>query len=601
MSGPWITPAPARTAVAFFIAVLLSTSQLAAQEPVDWQERLARQIPGPEEVVVARSAKGVAATLHMEASQAAVDVLEAGGNAMDAAVAAWLVLAVVTPNQTGLAGGGHINYYDALTGQTYIIDAAQRAGMEAHPGVFLDEQGNPMSAGQIRARGLAVGVPGVLRGLDVALKRFGTRYFDELAGPAIRLAEEGWQVDRELSLRIHQTQNNLDEYARSIYMPDGEPLEPGALLVQADKARALRLLAEQGPAPFYQGEVAEATAQHVRSLGGVLTLDDFRRFNVTVDPPLRFSYGDYEVATHPNIPGGYTVALILKLLEPLDLAGYPVRSAERYHLILEATRIAAAVSRRYVGGAEFMDQPWRALLSDEYVQELRAQIQPDSRLSDIHIPDPWAYQVGGPYRTAGHHPHYEEPAPSGWTDDVADETERDPGETDHLTIADRYGNVVAITTSLGVGWIGGHMVPDYGFMLNVRGAYFSRRPGGIHEVRPGKRPRRSMAPTMVFRNGEPVMTVGSPSPDGMQHVQVLLNVLEHGLDPASAVAEPRVAPAGIWEQGVPAGALEALRELGHPMNQRSSDRGAVPILVRDGDAWIAASDPRRDGVALGVR
>ncbi len=560
----------------------------------DWAERLAREIPDPEDVVVVESSRGIAATLHPEASRAAVEVLEAGGNAIDAAAAAWLVLSVVTPNQTGLAGGGHIAYYDAATGQTYFVDAAQRAPMAAHPALFLDEDGEPLPTSEIRARGLAVGVPGIIRGWDVALKRWGTRYFDDLARRAIELAEGGWEVDRELSLRIHQTRESLDAHAREIYMPEGRPLEPGELLVQENKARTLRLIAEGGSEAFYQGEIAEAVARHVQSLGGVLTAEDFHRFNVTVDPPRWVRYGEYQVATHPNIPGGNTFAVLLGLLEPFGIGQYEPRSVERYHLLLEATRLASQESGEYFGGPEFVDHPWQATLSQEFLEDRRSLIRMDARMEEVEPADAWAYQVGRPYRTRGHHPKYDE------TTEGTVVTDRDDEGTDHLTVVDAYGNVVAATTSLGVGWVGGHMVPEFGFMLNVRGAYFDTRPGGVHEIRPGKRPRRSMTPTLVFLDREPVLTVGSPSPGPMQHAQVLLNMLEHGMDPARAIAEPRVAPNGAWERGVPPDVLEALRELGHPMDDEWSDRGAVPVLRRVGNLWQGASDPRRDGVAMAV-
>ncbi len=561
---------------------------------VDWEERLARSIPLPEDVVQVESRHGVAATLNEEATRAAIEVLESGGNAVDAATAAWFVLSVVSPNQTGLAGGGHIVFYEAATGQVYFIDAAQRAPMASHPGMFLDDDGEPLPTHEIRARGLAVGVPGAVRGWDVALKRWGTRYFDELLDPAIALAEGGWEVDRELSLRIHQTRDSLDAHAQELFVPEGRPLEPGDLLVQEGKARALRLIAEAGSEAFYQGEIASAIARHVQGLGGVLTEEDLHRYNVTVDPPRWVRYRDYQVATHPNTMGGNTFAVLLGLLEPFELEQYEPRSVERYHLILEATRLASAESQAFFGGPEFMDHPWQATLSEEFLEDRRSSIQMDSRLDEIEAGDAWAYQVGGPYRTRGHHPDYDERADAGQIQDLLDEG------TDHLTVVDRHGNVVAATTSLGVGWVGGHMVPEFGFMLNVRGAYFDSEPGGVHEVRPGKRPSRSMTPTLVFRDGEPVYSVGSPSPGPMQHAQVLLNMIEHGMDPAHAVAEPRVGAPGVWEYGVPDEVVEALRELGHPMDEEWSDRGAVPVLRRVNDRWQGASDPRRDGIAGAV-
>lgn len=563
----------------------------------DWEERLARRIPSPEEVSVARSSQGVAATLNVEASRAAVAVLEAGGNAMDAAAAAWLVLGVVSPNQTGLGGGGYILYHEAASGQTHFLDANVRAALAAHPGIFLDSEGEPLENEEIRARGMAVGVPGLVRGFDVALKRWGTRYFDELALPAIGLARDGWEVDRELSLRIHQTVETLGEHARAVYLPEGEPLQPGDLLIQEDKARTLELIAEHGSRAFYQGEVAEAVAEYLDGIGGLLTVQDFQRYNVSVHAPLRFGYGDYQVATNPNIAGGGTVSTLLGILEPYELELMHPRSPERYHLFMEATRLASAGATRDYADPEFVDLPWRGMRSHAFLESRRAQIHPDRRNPEVEATDPWAFQEGDRYHTRAHHPDYTEPEPGAEREVSVDQG--DEG-TDHFTIADRWGNVVVVTTTLGVGWTGGHMVPGYGFMLNVTGGYFDLEPGGAQEIRPGKRPRSSMTPTMVFRGGEPMLTVGSPSPGGMQHIQVLLNILEHGMDPAHAVAEPRVAPDDIWEDGVPEESLARLREMGHEMAEDWADRGAVVVLQRQGHAWVGASDPRRDGVALGV-
>jgi gamma-glutamyltranspeptidase / glutathione hydrolase len=585
------TGAPTWLATPWLLIALGAPASATAQDTGD---PLARTIPAAEEIEVVRSSHGIAATLNVEASRAAVDVLERGGTAIDAAAAAWLVLTVVSPNQTGLGAGGYILYHDAATGQTVAIDANVRAPAEAHPGVFLDEDGEPLSNTQLRARGLAVGVPGMVRGFDVALKRWGTRYFDELSAHAIRLAEEGWEVDRELASRIRQMQGQLQPAAREVFVPGGVPLEPGDMLVQPGMARSLRLLAEEGSAAFYQGEIARAIARHVQELGGVLTEEDLHRYNVSVDPPLWLEYRGHQVATTPNNMGGATLAILLRLLEGFDLPAYAPRSAERYHLFMEAARVAGQGAGALFADPEFVDRPWRALLSEAFIAERRAQILPDRRNPSIEATDPWAFQPGGPYRTRSHHPAYEEPDNETLSPDAA------PEGTDHFTIVDGEGNVAVVTSTLGTAWTAGHMVPDYGFILNVTGAYFDPAPGGAHEVRPGKRPRSSMTPTLAFRNGSPVVSVGSPSPAGMQHVQVLLNVLDHGLDPAHAIAEPRVASGGSWELGVPDDVLDALRALGHDMDEEWSDRGAVPLLLWDGVMWRGASDPRRQGVAIGA-
>lgn len=582
------------TARALSAPVLVLALLGADAESDDWEERLARSIPEPGDVVTVRSPYGVAATLNEEATRAAVDVLEEGGTAMDAAAAAWLVMTVVSPNQTGLGGGGFILYHDAATGQTHFVDANVAAGGAAHPEIFLDSDGEPLSNNEIRSQGMAVGVPGLVRGFDRALKRWGTRDLGELAGPAIRLAEEGWTVDRELSLRIHQTREALDERASALFVPEGEPLQPGDRLVQEEKARALQAIAEEGSQAFYQGEIAEAVVEHVRDLGGFLTVEDFRRYNARFTTPLHVPYGDHDVVTNPAAAGGATLALLLRILEPFDLDLMEPRSVERLHLLLEATRLAQAGATDHFADPAFVDWPWQALASEDFASARRKQIRPGERMDEVEAVDPWAFQPAGTsYHTRGHHRRLRS-----LLEREGNPTPPPEGEgTDHFTVADRDGNLVAVTSTLGVAWSAGHMVPDYGFMLNVTGGYFDREPGGAQEIRPGKRPRSNMTPTFVLRDGRPLLSVGSPSPAGMQHVQVLLNVVEHDLDLSHAVAEPRVAPDSIWEAGLPDSVLDGLRRLGQPMAPDWTDRGAVPVILRDGGEWVGASDPRRDGVA----
>lgn len=580
------------TAGALVTAGVLSQTT-AAQ--TDWEDELGREIPDPEDVSVASGREGVASTSHPLATEAAIDVLEDGGNAYDAAAAAQLALSVVEPNGTGLAADARMHAYDAAEDVTYLVNGLTRAAGAAQPDMFLDEDGEPLDTEEIYDQGLAHGVPGVIRLHDTALKRWGTRYFDEIADRAIELAEEGWEIDRELSLRIHQTQDDLNEAAREVYLDDdGEPLEPGDLLVQEDLGHSLQLIAEHGSDAFYQGEIAEATAAFIQDMGGITTMDDFERYQVSVDHPIWFEYDGYQISTE------YQVGLALQIIDGFDVDALEHRSAERYHLINEAMSLAGADASAHVGDPEFTDTPQQGLLSDEYIADRQDLIDPNEAI-DIEAGDPWAYQPGEFYDTDGHVPQS-----TADTDEVAPAVEP---RTNTFVVADEQGNVVTHTSSLGVGWNAGNMVPGYGFILSVIQSYFTATPNGIHVAQPNKRNPGAtvMTPTIVYEDGRPIVTADSPGAVQSAPFQVLVNVLEHDLDLAEAIAEPRIQGAA-WEDGVPESTRDELREKGHNVAEEWSDLGSVQAIVRQdrgrgqgrGPRWTAAADARRDGGADAV-
>ncbi|WP_255171320.1 gamma-glutamyltransferase family protein [Natrononativus amylolyticus] len=566
---------------------------------------LGRTIPdGPEDVSVAQSSEGVVATSNAHATRVAAEVLEDGGNAVDAAVALHMVLSVTEPDSTGLGAGGYVMYYDAEDEHTYFLDQQTRASRHAHPEL--------LQTSNVYDRGLAAGVPGVVRGWDVALKRWGTRYFDDLAGPAIDLARNGHEVDRELSLRIHQTQDTLGENAREVYLDEnGEPYQPGDLLVQEDKADALELIAAGGSEAFYQGPIAEAAAEYIQDLGGVVTAGDFARYYATVEAPTWITYRGHRIALNPNQMGAQSVAGALKILERFDFGEMGPGSADRYHLQNEALRHADYEAQRYFADPEFVDRPWQGALTEEFIDDKVDTISLDE-VTSIEEQDPWEYQVGDAYRTAGHStgdpgepadpidPANDPPESDGDAEDDDAEALEALSGTNHFTVADRHGNVLASTSTLGVGWVGGKMVPGYGFMLNVTGSYYGG-PGAIDEVESDKRPWSNMSPTFVFDGHEPILTVGSPGATTMAPLNVLTNVIDHGMSVAEAIAHPRV-DGTSWEDGVSEDVLAELEDRGWPMSGSWTDRGAVqtyarkPVPGRAGEP-VVGGDPRRDGVA----
>ncbi|WP_134668665.1 gamma-glutamyltransferase family protein [Halorussus marinus] len=592
-----------------------------------------------EEVATATSAEGMVSSVHPEATRVGTNVLEDGGNAVDAAVAVQFALNVVQPHGSGIGGGGFMLVYSADEDVTYAVDNRERAPVGADPEMFLGEDGEPIPFDQRHMSGQAVGVPGTLRAIDVALKRFGTRPLERLIQPAIDLASPGFReatVDAYLAEVIAEEVDNFNDAARSVFAPGGEPLEAGDSLLQPDLADTLELIRDEGVEAFYRGEIAEAIAETVQDTGGTMTTNDLAAYNVTMDHPEYVEYEDVVIRTM-SLPssGGLTVGHVLKLVESFDLGEYGPRSTEKYHALAEAFHRAYADRGAYMGDKLFADAPWQGLLDEEYLAERRDEISLSTATEPPWEPgDPWAYQPGEPYRTS---PLVADPAEMARSLDAesaetvlgmlaallavsrsdagaragaaagrpgpdrATPLAADRGQTTHFTTADSEGNMVSWTSTIEQFFGTKMMVPGYGFMLNNELTDFDATPGGPNEVRPNKRPLSSTSPTIVFRDGEPFMTVGSPGGTTIitTVAQIIQNVTTFGMGLAEAIAEPRIYadddPELYWEDGVPEGVREELSGLGHAIQDESVGLGnAQAILVRDGE-YVGAADFRRAG------
>lgn len=550
---------------------------------------------------------GMVSTVHPQATETGIDVLEDGGNAIDAAVAAQFALNVVQPHSSGIGGGGFMLVYVAEEDELYTIDNRERAPLGATAEMFLDDSGEPIPFEERITLGEAVGVPGTLRACDVACKRFGTRELSELITPGIELASGDCPVavDQPLADAIAEERGKFNDAAQSVFAPGGEPLSVGDELVQPALADTFRQIKAKGISPFYKGEIAENTADVVQQHGGTMTANDLARYNITIDHPDIGEYGDLTVRTQ-SLPssGGLTIAQLLSLLEAFDLGQYERRSAETYHRLIEAFHLAYADRGEYMGDKALVDAPWQGLLDEEYIDQRRSLIDADSAgLGGVDPGDPWAYQPGDPYRVS---------APT----DEASENERskrlvspvrsDLGQTTHFTTADSEGNLVSWTSTIEQFFGTGIMVPEHGFMLNNELTDFDAKPGGPNEVAPTKRPLSSTSPTIVFKDGEPFMTVGSPGGKTIitTITQIILNLAEFGMNLPEAIAEPRiyadVDPAVVWEAGVPADSRQQLGQLGHDVEASSMPLGNTQaIAVRDGE-YFGAADGRRDGSVIGL-
>ena len=582
---------------------------------------------GTDRAAVAESNGGMVSSVHPQATEAGVEVLESGGNAVDAAVAVQFALNVVQPHSSGIGGGGFMLVYSADEDEITAIDNRERAPIGAEPDMFLDDQGEEVPFLARHTNGKSVGVPGTLKAADVAVKRFGRTELGELIQPAIELAESGGRqvtVDEFLASSIAENVDDgaLNATAQEVFAPYREPLEEGDELVQPDLADTLRTIRDEGIGPFYKGEIAEDIADTVQSAaryrrtGGSMTVDDLGRYNVEITRPTHNTYeGDAHDITVRTMrsptSGGYVIAQILALLEPFDLAQYDRRSFDVYHRLIEAFQLAFADRNAYLGDEEFVDIPWQGMLDDEYVDTRREIIDPEEATDATREPgDPFEYQPGGQYYISprdidqGAHGGNASSAqtPDGNASDTPSAVSH-PGQTTHFTTADDEGNMVSWTSTIEQLFGSGIMVPERGFMLNNELTDFDSVPGGPNEVQPEKRPLSSTSPTIVTRDGDPFLTVGSPGGWSIIHTvsQVLLNVAEFGMDIEEAVAEPRVYSAtGTWVQaegGVPDDVVDELNAAGHDVSVVDTIGNVQSIAVTDDGDYVGVADERRDGSA----
>ncbi|AQQ53995.1 gamma-glutamyltransferase [Planococcus lenghuensis] len=535
---------------------------------------------------------GMVATAHPLASEIGAAVLEKGGNAVDAAIAIQFALNVTEPMMSGIGGGGFMMVYDAETGETQIVNSRERAPAGATPDMFLDENGKPIPFGTRSMLGTAVGVPGTLKGLEEAHERWGTLPMPRLIKPAIELAQKGFPIDSVLAEAIADNEEKLSRSAAAeVFLPNGEPLEEGELLVQPDLADTLKLIRAKGTDVFYEGPIADALAETVQEFGGSMAAEDLANYELTVDEPVWGEYQGYEIASMPPpSSGGVFLLQMLGILDGFDLSQYNVRSWEKYHLLAETMHLAYADRAAYAGDPEFVDVPVEGLLHPDYIAKRRALISLDSVNTNPTAGDPWSFESGSG------------PAP------VAQPANDQYGETTHFTVADRYGNVVSYTTTIEQVFGTGIMVPDYGFMLNNELTDFDAVPGGANEVQPNKRPLSSMTPTIVFDDGEPVLTVGSPGgPTIITSVlQTILHAIEYDMELKAAVEEPRIYSNSItsyrYEEGVPAEVLTVLKGMGHRFGSSPVVLGNVQSILIDRELGLfkGVADSSRNGAAIGV-
>jgi len=549
-SAPAAAPAPASTGAA-------------TDQPTPAQPR--SPLAGRSTVYAPR---GVVATSQPLASAAGLEVLQRGGNAVDAAVAAAAVLSVVEPHMTGLGGDVFALLWSARERRLVGLDASGRSGTGMTPEALGSGDG-----GRVPERGAgAVTVPGALSGWASLVKHHGTMALGDLLAPAHRLAEEGFPVSPIIAAQWAEATELLrsDEGARSTFLLDGaRPPRAGEWFRNADLARSLAAIAQDGPGALYGGALGRLLTDGLGAAGGYVSLADLESHTSRWVDPISVDFRGHTVWELPPSGQGVAALQMLRMLEAWDLAAMGHNSPEALHLMIEAKKLAFADLERHVADPASMEVTPEALLDPDYVARRRALIDP-SRAAHA-LPEP------GMRSTAG--------------------------ETVYLTVADAEGNMVSFINSIFEAFGSGFVAPGTGFALQNRGAGFSLEPGHPNRVAPGKRPMHTLIPGFVTRAGEPLLAFGvmggAMQPQG--HVQLLLNLLEFGMDLQQAVDAPRfrhMSGPQVGLEPVPAQVRAALEGLGHELVEAPNFGGAQAILRLE-RGWAAGSDPRKDGLAVG--
>lgn len=546
---------------------------------------------------VATGTGGAVATISDQASQSALAILNKGGNAVDAAVAAAATLGVTDPFSCGIGGGGFMMIYLAREKRVITIDHREMAPASYTPTVF-QENGKALDYEAAIATGAAVGVPGTVRGWHDALQRYGTMSFRQVLAPAIDVASRGFTVSRNFNQLTARNERKFRTFTTTseLYLKDGKALPVGSLIRNPGMARAYREIAAGGHKAFYTGPMARAmvaavgqppVAPGTRVRPGTMTMADLANYESRIRLPIRSTYRGYEIYGMP-LPssGGVTIAQALNILEAYDLKAMTRTNAE--HLYLEASRLAFADRNAYLADPEYVDAPVAGLLSKEYATRRRAQISAQRAGGKAAAGDPYPFQndQSVPLRPQ------------------ATRLLAENAHTTHLTVADKQGNIVSYTFTIEAWGGSGIVVPGYGFILNNEMTDFDFSGPHPNVPEPGKRPRSSMAPTIAFRDGKPAFTIGSPGGASIVTtvLQTIVNHVDLGMPMDRAINAPRLSQRNDvfteTEPGIAGGAqAQALEKLGHKWGGKVEEIGASNALVFHPDGKVSAvSEGMRHGV-----
>jgi gamma-glutamyltranspeptidase/glutathione hydrolase len=570
-----------RRIIAATALVIAGWSMVSAQE-----RRRDFYTPAAAETIHAVPAEfGMVVAQEKLAAQIGADILRQGGNAVDAAVATGFALAVTYPRAGNIGGGGFMVIHSAERNEDVAIDYRETGPAAITPDIFLGTDGKP-DADKSRNSALGIGVPGTVAGLALALEKYGSGNFTlaQIVKPAIDLARDGFVVADDTADTLSDMYRRMARWpnsAKTFSHPDGTPLHEGDRLIQGDLAATLAAIAEQGPRGFYQGPVAEKLVKTIAAAGGIITLDDLKSYQAVLRAPVRGSYRGYQIVSMPLPSSGGTVLLeTLNILEGFPLGHIKQGSSPSLHLMIEAMKRAYADRARYLGDPAFVNAPTDILLAKDYAAKQRASIDPTHATA--------AADVGTPAAPA-----------------------REGSNTTHYSIVDSRGNAVSNTYTLNFPYGVGLVADGTGVLLNNELDDFTAAPGASNAFGlvgyeanlpgPGKRPLSSMSPTIVLKDGKPVLVTGTPGGSRIISavLQIVVDVLDYKMDVAAAVAAPRVHHQWMpdvvrVEHGFADEVLNELKARGHQVVEPLGQTSANSIAVTP-NGPLGAPDPRTRG------
>ena len=531
--------------------------------------------------------EGMVVSQRMIASKVGAEILAQGGNAVDAAVATGLALAVVLPRAGNLGGGGFMVIYLKEEDKTIAIDYREKAPSAATRDLFLDENGD-YDRKKAQFSLLSAGVPGSVAGFHHALTRYGTLPWEEVLQPAIKLAEDGFVIPHDLantlaSKRYRERLSADPAAAKVFFKKNKEIYSAGEILVQKDLAWTLKQLSQNGPEAFYSGDIAKLIVKEMERNGGLITLQDLKNYNVAERQPLEGSYKGYKVVSMPpSSSGGTHLIQMLNMLEDFPIKEMGFGSADTIHILAEVMKRAYADRSKYLGDSDFYKVP-SSLISKKYAKALNKDISLDQVTPSNEV------SPGNPYP-------YESP------------------DTTHFSVMDSYGNAVSNTYTLNFSYGSGKMIPGTGMLINNEMDDFSSKPGtpngyGLlgseaNAIEGNKRPLSSMTPTIIFKDQKPYMVFGSPGGSRIitTVLQVALNVMEHEMNIAQAVHSPRMHHQWLpevlmLEKGFGSDTEKLLENKGYKLYQ-SSTMGSVQAIVKEGNYFYGSADPRRPSAGV---
>ena len=546
--------------------------------------------PAADAVHAVPAEHGMVVAQEKLAAQIGADVLKRGGNAVDAAVATGFAMAVTYPRAGNVGGGGFMVIHSSDHNEDVAIDYRETAPAATTPDIFLGADGKPDIV-KSRDSALAIGVPGTPAGLALALEKYGSGKFTlaELLRPAIALARDGFAIADDLADTLPAGQRRLARWPSGAKMfsgGDGKSLHDGDTLVQTDLAATLSAIAEQGPRGFYEGPCAEKLVKADRDAGGIMTLDDLKSYQAVIRAPVRGTYRDYDIVSMPQPSSGGVVLLeTLNILEGFPMHDIKQGTAPSLHLLIEAMKRAYADRARYLGDPAFVNAPTSTLVAKDYAAKQRASINLDHATpsSEVFSPKP----------------------------------PREGSNTTHFSVVDSLGNAVSNTYTLNFPYGVGLVAEGTGVLLNNELDDFTAAPGASNAFGlvgfeanlpgPGKRPLSSMSPTIVLKDNKPVLVTGSPGGSRIIStvLQVIVNVLDYGMDVAAAVAAPRLHHQWLpdevrIERGFADETLAALSAKGHRLVE-SSGYSSANSIAATANGWLGAPDPRTRGAETAGR